>query len=140
MATWMTAGDFALLQKPAAGAGDAFVKQLPDFATPTVAGIETNGANPMNDPAAGLPNLAPESSATPVNPYLQALEGSPGPTAGTGPELGARPMLGPVPGPPQSLPAWLSPSAPEPSRAGQLVPDNLKPSDDSKYFPQLKRF
>jgi len=140
MASWMTPGDFNLLQKPATGAGGAFAKVLPDFTTPTTAGPGLNAPSGMTEITAGAGNFGSGPAAIPENPYLQALTGQPAPTAGTGTEFASRQMLGPIPTAPAPTPAWLSPQTPEPSRLSPLVPDNLKPSDDAKYFPQLKRF
>jgi hypothetical protein len=141
MATWMTPGDFNLLQKPAAINGSTFLKPLPDFTTQTSVGLESNGASgPAAALAAGGAGFVAGSSAAPENPYLPALAGKleSAPEAVT--ELGSHQLLEPVSlASPPSL-GRLSPPAQEPSRVSPLLPDNLKPSDDAKYFPQLKRF
>ncbi len=141
MATWMSAGDYSLLQKPAAVNGSAFLTTLPDFSNPTSAGLAAKTSTAIAGGGPGeTAGFAPGSPAAPPNPYLEALSGNASPANGAVPELSSRSLLAPVPVTPPAPPAWLVSPAPEPSRASPLVPENLKPSDDAKYFPQLKRF
>jgi hypothetical protein len=121
--------------------GDGIFPSLPDFNATSGPGLPGVGSSGMTT---GLTPLAtgflPGASAPPENPYLQAVAGNVSSVGNTQPDFGLRPIPGPTPNAPTSAPAWLTPTQPEPSRLAPLVPDNLKPSGDSKYFPQLKRF
>lgn len=129
MADWISKRDQdLLLPKTMPGLGDPReglgtpVGPTGDAATITFRGLE---ARP--DPATG-PALRP----APENPFLQAV---------LAPEKPA-PAAAPTPAPANPIGSNPALTPPEPARDSRTPPpiDLSKPSQDAKYFPQLKRF
>jgi hypothetical protein len=139
LAAWMTPADYALLVKPAkdrqeAALGTDFAVGLPPLA---MLGGRTNpDLRTGADVSPALVDLAPRE-----NPYLKTSQSS---TTAFGPANngastfnGAQPETKP-PVPASALtPDYTNPTQPVTPPA---LPDRLKPADDRKYFPQLKRF
>ena len=139
LAVWMTPADYALLVKPAKNRPEtAFAT---DFAA-ELAPLEMLGNReaPGSRMSANA-SLSPADLAPRENPYLKSSQsnaagfgfasGSPATLPGAPPEI--KP---PVPAGTR-LPEYADP--PKPATPSAL-PDRLKPADDRKYFPQLKRF
>jgi len=124
----------------AAAAGDlgSFSRFLGDWVSPrdtalhgliAAASPETPGSLPASGQRETRPDPADLTSATPVNPYLEALA----------PDLApAVSAMRPAP-----LPAVPSLETPAPAPGAAPPPANLpppNPADEKKYFPQLNRF
>lgn len=129
MADWISKRDQALLlPKAVPGLGDpreglgAPVGPVGDPTTITFRGLE---ARPETATGAAL-------RPTPENPFLQAVLApeKPGPAAA------------PAPAPANPIASNPALTPPEPARDSRPPPpiDLSKPSQDAKYFPQLKRF
>lgn len=128
MADWISKRDHALL----------LPKGTPDIGlgpeTPGLAGGPDQAATITFRGIDGRPNplAAPEARQPVDNPFLQALQ-TPAVTPPPAPPTATLPGVG------DRVPALLPP---EPARDTRSPPpiDLSKPSTDSKYFPQLKRF
>ena len=139
LALWMTPANYALLVKP--------TKDRPEtaLATDLSAGLAPlamleNRETPESRMGADA-SLAPADFAPRENPYLKTAQpsatafgtasGNASTFTGTQPEI--KP---PVPGGART-PDYTNPPPPV---TPPVLPDRLKPADDRKYFPQLKRF
>jgi len=139
LTVWMTPADYALLVKPSKDRLEtALATDFPAGLAPL--SMFGNGAASESRMGADAPPL-PTDFAPRENPYLKSSQSNPasfGLTNGSpatlpGAFLEIRP---PVPaGAP--TPDYTNPPQPVPPPA---LPDRLKPPDDKKYFPQLKRF
>ena len=139
LAVWMTPADYALLVKPTKARQDAALGT--DF-TAGLAPQSMLGDWTSPDIRTGADvSLAPAGLAPRENPYLKTSQFT-ATAFGTASSVtstfnGAQPE----PKPPVSASA-LAPdytNPPQPATPPAL-PDRLKPADDRKYFPQLKRF
>ncbi len=139
LAVWMTPADYALLVKPAKDRpGTALATDFPSGLAPlAMFGNGDAAASRMGADVAPLPaDFAPRE-----NPYLKSSQSD---VAGFGPASGnpaALPSVAPEIKP--LIPAGARPSEfvdPSKSAPPPALPDRLKPPDDKKYFPQLKRF
>jgi hypothetical protein len=139
LAGWMTPADYALLVKPAkdrqeAALGTDFTAGLAPLA---MLGGRTNpDLRTGADVSPALVDLAPRE-----NPYLKTSQSS---TTTFGPASnGASTFNGGQPEVKPSVPASaLTPDYTNPPQpvTPPALPERLKPADDRKYFPQLKRF
>ena len=134
MSGWMTSQDYALLRPGLAGAvsADAVARGDPSLPGATASGpaiaFGTNGLS------AGLlhADVAPTSVVTVrENPFLQAFNPPPAPA----PAAIASGAMEPAIAPPIRT---VTPSAPPMTQP--KMPEFARPSDDAKYFKQLKRF
>jgi hypothetical protein len=139
LAVWMTSADYALLVKPTKDRQEAAFGT--DF-TAGLAPLAMLGSRTSPDMRAGADVLpAPADLAPRENPYLKTSQFTT--TAfGTG-NGGASTFNGAQPE--TKLPVRASALAPDYTNPPQpatppALPDRLKPADDRKYFPQLKRF
>jgi len=128
MTEWISQRDRALLlPKSTSGSGRSGGGFAPAPALGDAVTITFRSVDPRSEAAAAPANAAPNE-----NPFLQALLPPPG-----------RSIEPPAP-PANPPPAAGNPAlgAPEPARDTRPPPpiDLSKPSDDKKYFPQLKRF
>ena len=139
LAGWMTPADYALLVKPAKDRPEATLGT--DF-TAGLASLAMLGSRPAPEARTGADDSpAPADLAPHENPYLKTSQFSPaafGTASGSaatsnGAEPGTKP---PVPAGART-PDYTNPPQPVTPPA---LPDRLKPADDRKYFPQLKRF
>jgi len=134
MAGWMTTQDYALLRPGLSGevASDVTSRGDPslmafgagsagDGAKDSLLGISTSQGSP---PAA--------MSAPRENPFLQAFVLPPQPTSAFTPPSAAESSAA-------AQRRLVAPAEPPPSEKPK-VPEIAKPSDDTKYFKQLKRF
>jgi len=139
LAVWMTPADYALLVKPTkdrqeAALGTDFTAGLASLAmlgSPTSPDLRT-GADVSPAPA----DLAPRE-----NPYLKTSQFTTTAfgTASSGASTfnGAQPETKPLVSASAVTPDYTNPPQ---SVTPPALPDRLKPADDRKYFPQLKRF
>ena len=139
LAAWMTPADYALLVKPTKARQDAALGT--DFMAGLVP-LAMLGDRTSPDMRTGADvSLAPAGLAPRENPYLKTSQFTAtafGPASSvTSTFNGAQPETKP-PVPASALaPDYTNP--PQPATPPAL-PDRLKPADDRKYFPQLKRF
>ncbi|MBI5381620.1 MAG: hypothetical protein HZA31_06945 [Opitutae bacterium] len=140
MASWLSPHDYALLVKPAKGSigtsqeTDRLSLRLPAADTPVE--LARPGVMP---PVATNPDPANRSPRE--NPYLKSLPTSSNalaPRAGVAATLPA-PVVLQKPPPAVAPPVAEIAEPPRPKPVSTLPP-LLKPADDKKYFPQLKRF
>lgn len=137
MASWMTAKDFDLLQaKPA----DATGAPAPDRPADRTAELRGNRlAAPEATAELGRTLGGRDAPDARSNPYLNSF--TPPPTAPAGPRdlpnLTGAPNLPTFQPPPANLAPPKNEFAPPPDLPR---PEPHRPVDDSKYFPQLKRF
>jgi hypothetical protein len=139
LAVWMTPSDYALLVKPTKYRQEAALGT--DF-TAGLAPLAMLGSRTSPDMRAGADvSLAPADLASRENPYLKTSQFT-ATAFGTG-NGGASTFNGVQPETKPPVPASaLAPdytNPPQPATPPAL-PDRLKPADDRKYFPQLKRF
>jgi len=139
LAGWMTPADYALLVKPTKDR--AGTTQATDF-TAGLAPLAMMGNRSASETRTGAEgSLAPADLAPRENPYLKTSQSSPtafGTASGSIPTFnGALSEIKPPTPAGARSPDYTNPPQPVTPPA---LPDRLKPSDDKKYFPQLKRF
>jgi hypothetical protein len=134
MAGWMTPRDYALLRP---GLGGEMASDLAGRGDPSITGF-TFGAASANvdgtDPASGFAGTAAGSTGSQpanVNPFLQSVARPPQPQS---------PFIPPSATGLSTNPPNLLALPAEPAPARSIVPEFAKPSEDAKYFKQLKRF
>jgi hypothetical protein len=139
LAVWMTPADYALLVKPTKDRPEAALAT--DF-TAGLAPLAMMGSRTVPEAQTGADGSPAPADLTPhENPYLKTSQSSP--TAfgtadgGAATFTGAQPEIKPPVPAGARTPDYTNPPQPVPPPA---LPDRLKPSDDRKYFPQLKRF
>lgn len=139
MAGWMTPQDFALLQ-PNLGAAATDAATF-DAGTAPAAGSSVAPGTALSNPGGEISTslfgerTGAPAAATMENPYLQPL------LPATQLETVLMPAPAPMPAPPPSIAPVLAPATRrEEPPAKSTVPDFVRPSDDEKYFKQLKRF
>jgi hypothetical protein len=139
LAVWMTPADYALLVKPS--------KDRPETALATdfptgLAPLAMFGNGAASESRMGADASVPPADFAPrENPYLKSSQSN---AAGFGLTNGSAAALPgasleikpPVPAGARTL-DYTNPPPPAPPPA---LADRLKPPDDKKYFPQLKRF
>jgi hypothetical protein len=143
MGEWLTPHDYELLKKSPGASSEL---QPSTFSSP--------GNEFLPDPLRQLPDGPSSPGDFAISPQLSAQSGAPGenPYLVQSPAfpqvLGGHPLddtifhnapQGPA-APTTGRPTETFAPAPAPATNGPYVPDNLKTSDDAKYFPQLKRF
>lgn len=120
MATWMTSGDFALLQKPAAATGGMFREAPAGFADQTSVSpsgsLTTFGRTATASASSGAGEARRIPAGAQENPYLQILPGST--PAAHGPLHGAteRQLLESLPAAARSSPRCFRPRRSPPGR------------------------
>ena len=134
MAGWMTPQDFALLRPGLGGSAAADTAARGDPSLPALAsnpGVTDFGGKNFSSSIMGLGSQDGVSAVPRENPFLQSF---------VPPSQPVMPVT--LPALPSSLSgtsgAFAPPPAPPPARS--VTPDFAKPSDDAKYFKQLKRF
>jgi hypothetical protein len=139
LAVWMTPGDYSLLVKPTK---DRAETALANDLTAGLAPLSTLGGRAADESWAGPGGSSTPTDSTPhANPYLQTSQfgtaalGAVGGSASipAGAQAESKP---PIPASAKT-PEYTDPAQPA---ALPALPDRLKPADDKKYFPQLKRF
>jgi hypothetical protein len=143
MGDWMTARDYTLL-KPTADAGsntrfdtpafDPLARSSPD------AGMSLPGAMPASRSLSSSAPMVPGGGGMARdNPYLQSLTlPAPGPAAPFAVDAGPA-VVAPA-GQPAATSSFGPPASISDPKTSSPLQENLKRSDDAKYFPQLKRF
>lgn len=128
---WMTPQDYALL-KPGLTSGLEAGTAAKNPVAPT-AGVGFAAVGGMADISFGIPTSPTAALPQPPreNPYLQSLK----------PDLPAVPEMKPAFSPPVSgLPRATGTVSPPPPPVTPKTPDFARPSEDDRYFKQLKRF
>ncbi len=134
MVGWMTPQDFALLRPGLGGNAAADTAARGDPSLPALAsnpGVADFGGKDFTSGIRGLSSQSGAPTAPRDNPFLQSF---------IPPSQPVMPATLPVlPSSPAGTPgAFVPPAEAPPARS--VTPNLAKPSDDAKYFKQLKRF